>query len=125
MCHSCWDLQEKRGGYLQNTDKVKDAKKCQVHPTLDNWRVFRTLNTIKVWSLEHAGYRHPNFKGVKLVTDYGFVHRRTAEAVLFDYESPMIDFLVNQGYLKQHNGIPITLTVTQKGDNWIREKQKK
>ena len=84
MCNSCWDLQEKRDGYLRNTEKVLNAKDCEVHPVLDNWRVFRTLNTIKTWSLNEGGYRHPNFKGAGLVTTFGHVHRRTAEAIIFD-----------------------------------------
>lgn len=123
MCRSCYDLQKASGGYISPDDKrIDDAKECMIHPTLDNWRVLRTLKTIKCWTLEHEGYRHPNAKGVNLVLEDGKIHRRTAQAILFDYEAPFIDLLVNQGYLIQHDETPISVSITRKGDDFIRMK---
>lgn len=121
MCKSCHSGQVGSGGYIGPEDvAVSDAKECQIHPTLDNWRTLRTMKAIKAWSLEGEGYRHPNCRGVNLTLCGGHVHRRTAEAILFDYEKPMIDLLVHEGMLKIHEGIPTTLTVTKKGDDWLR-----
>lgn len=120
MCRSCWDLQEKRGGYLRSTEKVDDASKCDVHPTLDNWRTFRVLRTLKTWSLEQPGFQHPSARGVRLVVESGHVHRRTAEAILFDYEAPLVDLLIHERLVLQHEGTPRTLTVSAKGDRYIR-----
>lgn len=120
MCQSCWDLQEKIGGYLQNTEKVANAKNCSVHPSLSNPRTVRTLKTIKLWSLETPGYIHPNCKGLQLVPKEGHVHRWTAESILFDYEKPIIDFLIFENLLNLHDGVPKTLTVSKRGDDFIR-----
>jgi hypothetical protein len=122
MCVACWAEQERIGGYLQSTEKVPDVRDCQVHPTLGNLRVLRTMKTLKTWSLEVPGYVHPHARGVRLVTDAGHVHQRTAKAILFDYEAPFIDLLVYEGLLQRHDGTPTTLTVTKKGDDWLRAK---
>lgn len=121
MCEACWAEQERIGGYLQSTEKVKEVKECQVHPSLLNPRVLRTMKTMKTWSLEHVGKVHPMAKGVTLVPAAGHVHQRTAKAILFDYEAPFIDLLVYEGLLQRHEGTPTTLTVTKKGDDWLRQ----
>lgn len=121
FCRSCDDLRRTRNGYFGSEDKrVDDAKECHAHPTMDNWKVFRTLKTLKVWSIEQPGFRHKMFTGVVLVPDAGHVSRRTAEAILFDYEAPFIDLLLHERLIRQHPGTPTTLTITKKGDDYIR-----
>jgi hypothetical protein len=121
MCEACWAEQERIGGYLQSSEKVTDVKVCQVHPALGNPRVLRTMKTIKTWSLEAAGHVHPHCKISPITPEAGHVHQRVAKAVLFDYEAPFIDLLVYEGLLERHEGTPTTLTVTKKGDDWLRQ----
>jgi len=117
LCPCCWAA-HKAGGWYMSSDyvQVPDVADCTLHPDLSSWRVVRTLKSIRHWSMQPGEYRHPNFQGVRLVLEGGHVHRRTAEAILFDYEKPYLDLLVAEGYLDAHDGTPRTLTVTEKGE---------
>lgn len=126
MCSECITRHKQNGWYLGDYVEVKDPAECSLHPSMSNRRVIRTLKTIKSWSLEPEGYCHPFAKAIMMNRGGGHVSRRTAEAIMFDYEQPFIDLLIREGYLEEHQGDffrPTTLTITFKGDMLIREKQ--
>ena len=125
MCKPCWAEQERIGGYLESTEKVDSVTDCDVHPSLENRRVFRTMKTIKTWTLEIVGYTHPGNRIRPLVMEEGRIHQRVAKSILFDYETPFIELLVYEGLLKRHEGTPTLLSVTKHGDDWLRQQQEK
>jgi len=113
---------------MSSSDEMtQNVVECLYHPTLTNWRVVRTLKALKAWSLEHEGYIHPNCRGLRLTLSGGRIHRRTAEAILFDYEKPFIDLLIQEGYLDSaHNfeGVAQVLILNAKSDAFILANQK-
>lgn len=124
LCPQCWRNHKKNGWYISSSYKrTANVPDCEFHPTLTNWRAVRTLKTLRLWSLNGADYRHSNCKAVRLTLSGGLIHRRTAEAILFDYEKPFIDLLIKEGYLKQHknhDGVARALEVMPKSDEFLR-----
>ncbi len=138
MCQKCITLMKSNTQWHQmDFTRVAEAA-CETHPVITNRRVIRALKTVKSFSLEPAGtviavggisQRGGAWGGKSLInTGGGHVHQRTLLMKLFDYESPMIDYLVEEGYLARHKGtryidevIPTTLTVTKAGDDVIRQ----
>ena len=128
MCPSCWKAHKKNGWYISSGDaRTNDTTLCSFHPTMTNWRVIRTLNTLKVWSLENAPFHHKMASALTLTFEGGHIGRRTAEVILFDYEKPFLDLLSSEGYIKEHEnhpGVARSLTVTFKGDELLRARLK-
>jgi hypothetical protein len=124
LCPKCWKAHKDGGWYMSETyKKTAHVPDCMFHPTMTSWRVIRTLKSLRVWSLMGEGYAHPNFKAVRMTLTGGYIHRRTAEQILFDYEKPFIDLLVEEGYLRQHSdwdGVSRALEITPKGDELLR-----
>lgn len=124
LCPSCWKAHKKNNWYIGSMDqRTSNTLECTYHPTMTNWRVIRTLNTLKVWSLEGGGWKHKMAPGITMTFDGGHVGRRTAEVILFDYEKPFLDLLVAEKYVKEHEDHPEvsrSLTITAKGDELIR-----
>jgi len=123
VCPSCFEyLKAVAPANYPNIVKCDNARDCVFHPTLDNWRTRRTLRTILAWSLNGEGYTHPNFKLAAMTREQGWVHRRTAEAVLFDYEKPYLDLLIREKALKvADHGQGAILKLTPKGHKLIRQ----
>ena len=84
---------------------VDDVRECECHPTMSNARVLRTLKSVKSFSLEPAGYVHPNCKIRPITHENGLVHKRVVLSILFDYEKPFLELLIEQGCLKEHEGV--------------------
>ncbi len=124
LCPKCWKAHKDNGWYMSGDyKKTANVPDCLFHPTLTSWRLLRTLKTLRVWSLEHEGFIHKNCPSVRLTLIGGHIHRRTAEAILFDYEKPFIELLLEEGYLTAHkdvDGVANTLTVNAKADDFIR-----
>lgn len=137
MCQKCITLMKSNTSWYQmDFTRVAEAV-CETHPVITNRRVIRALKTVKTFSLEPAGTtiavggmgRQGAWGGkVVINTGGGHVHERSLLLKLFDYEVPMIDFLVQEGYLARHKGvryidevIPTTLVVTKAGDDVIRQ----
>lgn len=123
FCGPCWTDQERRGGYLNadSSEKVKSVKNCDVHPSLENRRLFRTMRTIKTWCLEIVGYTHSACKIAPMVHAPGHIRERNALMVLFDYEAPFVELLIHDGFIERTEGTPTLLSVTKKGDDWLRK----
>ena len=124
MCKDCFQAHKKGGWYISHEDDiVKDVAKCDLHPVLTNWRVARTLRSIIYWSKCGENYRHPHAKGVRLCLSFGRVHRRTAEAILFDYEKPFIDLLIKAGYVEQEedfDGVAKAIRPLPESDDYLK-----
>jgi len=137
MCRACVKLMKSNTQWYQMDYKPVKIAMCETHPVITNRRVIRALKTVKTFSLEPAGTtisvggmgRQGAWGGkVVINTGGGHVHERSLLLKLFDYEVPMIDFLVQEGYLARHKGtryidevIPTTLVVTKAGDDVIRQ----
>ncbi len=138
MCRKCVGLMKSHPEWHQIDYTSAKTAECETHPGITNRRVIRALKTVKAFSLEPAGMnvtvggitpQGRSWGGKALVnTGGGHVHQRTLLLKLFDYEAPMIDFLVQEGYLARHKGtryidevIPTTVTVTKAGDDLIRQ----
>lgn len=122
-CPSCFEyLKAVAPANYPSIVKTKKATECVFHPSMDNWRVRRTLRTILSWSLNGDGYIHPHFRLTKMTRAGDWVHRRTAEAVLFDYEKPYLDLLIREKAMKvaDHGEGPV-LKLTPKGHKLIRQ----
>lgn len=137
MCRGCENTMKNNPSWYQDplVTRVKIAE-CEAHPVITNRRVIRTLKTVKSFSLEPANTairvggigRSGAWGGnVKINTGGGHVHERSLRLKLFDYESPFLDYLVQEGYLARHKGSrsvggvePTSLTVTKAGDDLIR-----
>ncbi len=124
LCPKCWKAHKDGGWYMSSEySRTANVPDCDLHPTLTSWRVVRTLKSLRLWSLNGEGYCHPNFKAVRLTLTAGRIHRRTAEAILFDYEKAFIDLLIEENYLKQHNdfdGVARVLEIMPKADEFLR-----
>lgn len=124
LCPKCWSAHKKGGWYMSSAyARTANCVQCIFHPTLTNWRVARTLKSLRLWSLNGEGYCHKMFPAVRMTLIGGFLHRRTAEAVLFDYEKPFIELLVKENYLKEHqdwDDVARTLEVMPKADEFLR-----
>ena len=125
MCRRCRRGQKERGGYLSGNEQIVKQAECSIHPRLDNWRVLRTLGFFEAMSLEADGHVHSHAKGVRMVITDGWTHLRTAKAVLFDYEVPFIELLLENVYLehKENDGDPGRVRPTMRGKAWLRERQ--
>lgn len=124
LCPKCWKA-HKDGGWYMSSEYARTANvpDCNLHPTLTSYRVVRTLKSLRLWSLNGEGYSHPNCKGVRLTLTSGYIHRRTAEAILFDYEKAFIDLLIEENYLKVHkdwDGVVTALEIMPKADELLR-----
>ena len=123
ICPGCLKNHKENNWYISPGDvKIETPAGCDFHPVMNNWRVFRTLKTIKSWSLEPGGYCHKHLSGVIMTYGGGHVDITVAQKILFDYEIPFIELLVKDGYLQEHLGFPTTLTVTPKGDKLIQSR---
>lgn len=122
VCRACLQTSKDKKWYPFSSPKLVPQEECSFHPVLTNWRVVRTLKTIRSWSLEGAGATVALTATCKMPVNMGggHVHERTARAKLFDYEGPFLDLLVQEGLLFRHKGMPITLTVSAAGDEFIR-----
>ncbi len=110
MCPSCLAAHKRNNWYIGTIDSnVKFAVMCDIHPVMTNWRVIRTLKSIRGWDRKSAGYIHPMSRGT-LVYSNG-VSRSVAEKILFDYEKPFLDLLIKEGYIKDVEG---NLSITPK-----------
>jgi hypothetical protein len=138
MCTACVKLMKSHKEWHQIDYVRSRIAECETHPVITNRRVIRALKTVKAFSLEPAGMTvltggispsGQTWGGKALInTGGGHVHQRTLLLKLFDYEAPMIDHLVQEGYLARHKGvryidevIPTTVTVTKAGDDVIRQ----
>lgn len=127
VCKSCIKRSKVEKWYPFVSPTVVNESNCKFHPAMTNWRVMRTLKTIKTWSLDIPGatVSLASMAGgvcrMPVNMDGGHVHERTARAKLFDYEGPYLDLLVENGCLVHHPGTPTTLTVTALGDDTIRQ----
>lgn len=135
MCRACVKTMKSNTQWYQMDFKLVAIASCETHPAITNRRVIRALKTVKAFSLEPAGTaisvggmgRQGAWGGKTLINvGGGHVHQRSLLLKLFDYESPMIDYLVQEGYLARHKGVryidevvPTTLTVTKAGDDAI------
>lgn len=116
MCKACLATHKKNGWYLSSSDKqTKLVAKCEAHPVITNWRVIRTLQSIRHWDRKSVGYVHPMSRG--MLVDSAGVSRVVAEKILFDYEKPFLDLLITDGYIKDSDGL---LSITPKA-NEIKE----
>jgi hypothetical protein len=125
MCEKCFKNHKKNGWYIGFSDKkIKDEKKCDYHPVLSNWRVTRTLRSLIYWSKCGENYRHPHATGMRLCLSFGRIHRGTAEAILYDYESPFIDLLIEAKYLEQEenfDGVTRALRILPESDTYLKK----
>lgn len=122
ICRACVKRSKDEKWYpFSNVDLVT-KENCEFHPDMKNWRTVRTLKTLRAWSLEPDGATVTLTRTCRMPVQMGggHVHERTARAKLFDYEGPFIDLLVEQGFVARHVGVPTTLTVTARGDDFIR-----
>jgi len=122
MCSKCHKAHKTNKWYLNGSEEIVAEKLCEVHPSLDNKRVSRTLRSLKYWSLCGENYRHSNMKGVRLVLSFQRIHRRTAESILFDYEKPFVELLIKEGILdeeKDFDGVNRALRVTDKWKDYL------
>lgn len=103
ICKECRDRHVENKWYLSPDDKLVEIEACRFHPRLDNWRVVRTLRTLKYWSLCGEGWKHKHAPMFRMTLAFQRVHRRTAEMILFDYEKPFIDLLIEKGYLEEES----------------------
>ena len=125
MCNDCFKAHKEGGWYIGDDETAErvPVEKCDVHPVLTNWRVARTMRSLKYWSLCGEAYEHPNARGVRLCLSFGRVHRRTAEAILFDYEKPFIDLLIKSGYIEQEknfDGVARVLKILPAHDDYLK-----
>jgi hypothetical protein len=122
ICRACVKRSKDEKWYpFSNVDLVTQEN-CEFHPAMTNWRTVRTLKTLRAWSLEPDGATVTLDRNCRMPIQMGggHIHERTARAKMFDYEGPMIDLLVKEGYVDRHEGTPKTLTVTRRGDEFIR-----
>jgi len=131
MCRRCHSAHKKNGWYLNGQEEIVKQDDCSIHPSLDNWRVQRTLRTLMVWGADD-GYEISVDRGQKMVVglEDGWIHLRTAFLKLFDYERPFVDILIKEGMLEQRecirgvNGVqPKSVRVTMRGTVWLKEIQ--
>lgn len=123
ICTACKKAHKENGWYLTFDLQITPKDQCDYHPVLTNWRVVRTLKTLKYWSRCGEDYRHPHIPGVRMCLSFQRVHRRTAEAVLFDYEKPFIDLLIEKGYLEQEENfddVNRVLRVLPAADDYLK-----
>jgi hypothetical protein len=101
VCLYCWNQYEENGWKLASSDKqVLSADRCEVHPSMKNWRVIRTLRSINFWSQQDASYRNPNSGSLQIAFPDECVSTVAALKILFDYEQPFIHFWIDQKYLQ-------------------------
>lgn len=113
MCPFCLATHKRNNWYIGPLDgNVKFAAMCETHPVMTNWRVIRTLRSIRYWDRQPIGYVHRMNRNV-LVHSSG-VSRAVAEKILFDYEKPFLDLLIKEGYLKNNDGL---LSLTPEANN--------
>lgn len=126
LCDGCLKAHKENGWYLSDEEKKPPVSEsaCDLHPRLENWRVVRTMKTLKYFSMCGENYRHSHCPGVRLTLSFGRVHRRTAEAILFDYEQPFIDLLIRNGFLEQEeefDGVKRVLRVLPGSDAYLQK----
>jgi hypothetical protein len=101
ICLYCWNQHEENGWHLSHEDKqVLSADRCEVHPSMKNWRVARTLRSIDYWSKCDENYRNPNSGALQIAFPDGYVSTVAALKILFDYEHHFIQFLIKEKYLQ-------------------------
>ena len=100
-CSKCLFRARKNKDYLSDEDKnVVATEECQVHPSLDNWRFWRMLKSIQYWASQPIGFQDLRCP-TPITLGEGWVHRRNAEVILFDYERYFIDLAIERGVLEQ------------------------
>jgi len=134
MCRKCHKWMKDNEGYLNGQEEIVRQEDCSVHPTMDNWRVARTVKTLTVWGMEAAGHTikvGASGYGVTTVViscGDGWVHERNAYLQLFDYERPFVELLLKEGMIERRECVrligdvePRALRVTMKGSVWLKE----
>lgn len=130
VCRSCVQRATEEGWYPFYGVNLVDSRDCAFHPTLTNWRFYRTLATVQHFSAQPPGYRDRRAP-TAIVAEGGWVHRRNLECIIFDYEKPMLDLGVAEGLLEQAECdrrvrvvFPRSVRLTAKGDaalaEWVR-----
>ena len=126
-CKECFERTKKEGWYIGHLDEVVEKENCEQCPSLDSWRLRRTLRTIKSFGLEPEGYVHPNCKIRPVSYGDGWVHKRVLTSIIFDYEQPFIEELTIIGALELQGDCPVLIRVTPQGDKlickWDNEKE--
>ena len=127
MCKGCVKVMKDNTNWYQNSYHVVGVDDCLMHPVMTNWRVVRTLKTLRGWSLDPAetaiavGAPWRGTTRVVMHVGGGHIHERNAYLSLFDYERTFVELLIKEGYIKRHDGTPKTLTVNANGDELIRK----
>jgi hypothetical protein len=126
FCRSCLKKARANSDYLGAEDKqaVKQAD-CMVHPTMSNWRVWRTLKTIQYFAAQPDGFKDKRCP-TPITLGEGWVHRRNAEVILFDYERYFIDFAIENKLLEQDSrgGVARAVRLTNVGNVALFERVK-
>ena len=102
FCSECLERAIENRDYLSTEDTIQavTSQDCVVHPTLDNWRFWRALKSIQYWASQPDGFRDKRCP-TPITLGEGWVHRRNAELILFDYERYFIDLAIERGILEQ------------------------
>jgi len=131
FCADCWRRARENEDYLGaldvQTESVDECENGGAHPSLKNWRVFRTLASLQYWASQPVGFRDKRCP-TPITLAFGYVHRRNAEVILFEYEKYFIDFLIEVEYLEQVDTaryidgvLPRAVRLTAKGDAALME----
>ena len=122
ICRRCLKRSKDEKWYPFSSVCLVPQKECSFHPNLDNWRVARTHNTMRAWSLEADGYSVALTMTAKMPCKWvaGISMRGQHERSYLITRDRFLDLLVNEGLLDRHIGMPTTLTVTAAGDSFIR-----
>lgn len=118
FCEECLTRAEQNGDYLSADDRsLVRVIDCMVHPSTDNWRFWRMLKSVQYWASQPAGFRDRRCP-TPITLGEGWVHRRNAELILFDYERYFIDFALERGFLEQaeRGGVARAIRLTAIGD---------
>lgn len=125
VCQACIDRSKEGNWYPFQDVALVPESECLFHPTLANWRVWRTLATVQYFSAQPEGFRDRRAP-TPITLDGGWVHRRNLEVIAFDYEQPFIDITIKEGLLEERDvdqareWIAKSVRLTAKGDGALR-----
>ena len=122
LCPLCMAMHKQKGWYLSPTcdSETNDINECNAHPRIENPRVIRTLKTIKCFCDKEEGYTHPATKIRPVTYENKCIHKRVLTTILFDYEVPFVEFLIQQEYVRQLDGQPLLIQMTVAGEEFLK-----
>lgn len=99
-----------------------------VHPVdLTHWRYWRLMDTLAYWARQPTGYRQ-NPAPTPLHRGSGWIARRSAMCILFDYEAELIEHGLSIGHLEGQdverfaaNVLPQAIRITPEGEAAMME----